>query len=256
MLKIMLGTLFVVIAMMATAEGDSETPPAPRLADLPVRESLIGDHPIAGQWEVFLYGKENVAKPLSERAPSNNGWALQRTALAHSYSGENGEHNATALELREDGHQDWQPGAGRFGSSGNRLAIYVSDAERRAHKTYYKTDHGFDPDKAFMLPGRTDRPYSLAADIRWWTDGDLLNINNGRHKLSYRYSVLSADVIRLVSGYDHVFLMVRIGPATQRMQAWNDCVLGNEGRKAWDVEPCDSNPLRVSAPVAEGHSDG
>ena len=249
MRKIMLGMLFVVVAIIASAEGDGESPPDPRLADLPVRESPVGDHVFVGQWEVFLYSFHETW-PFSRRATAINGWALQRTALAHSYDGENREHSATALELREDGHQDWQPGAGRFGSSGHRLAIYISDAERRgAHRNYYKTDHGFDPDKAFMLPGRTDRPYSLAADIRWWTDGDILNINNGRHKLSFRYSVLSDDVIWLVSGYGHVFLIVRIGPATQRMQAFNDCVLGNKGRKAWDVTPC-QNPLPGAAKVA------
>ena len=243
MRKIMFGTLFVVVAIMATAEGDGESSPDPRLADLPVRPTPAGDHDFVGHWEVFHYGKENVTPPLAKRAESYNGWALRRVALAHITDGKNGQHSATALELR--------PEADRIGRKGNRLAIYISDAERSgAHRNYYKTDRGFDPDKAFMLPGRDDRPYSLAAEIRWWTtEGDkVLNIHNGRYEpLSFRYSVLSDDVIRLVNGSGNVRLMVRIGPATQRMQAFNDCVLGNKGRKAWDVEPCDSNPLRVSA---------
>ena len=125
MRKIMFGLLLV--AMVATAEGDVETGPT---GPFPVIESPAGDFPV-GHWECWYYHHD-----FEEIATLNNAFLPRRCYLA-LFS------KATVVELSPDGY-------------GWILAIKSS---------VKGSNLDFDPEAAFRIQG-SDRLYSRADEIR------------------------------------------------------------------------------------------
>ena len=209
------------------AEGGAEAEEL--TGPFPVIESPTGDWPV-GHWECW---NEQDFEATKAR---NTGIFPVRCAPALFYS-------ATVLELLPDGY-------------GWILAIQTAG-------TFVEpTDKDFNPDEAFRITG-ADRLYSRAGEMRWALDrpGDwkacadpnadtCLRIQTTRND---RYSVtkLSHDVIRLTDTfYGTKRLLFRTASESSRaILRFRDCVIANDGRNLFDVEPCE-NPLPVSARVA------
>lgn len=221
----------VVAGMMAVAvalaEGGAEAEEL--TGPFPVVESPTGDWPV-GHWECW------VEQDFEETKARNTGIYPRRCAPALPYS-------ATVLELLPGGY-------------GWILAIQTA-------RTFVEaSDKDFNPDEAFRIAG-AERLYSRAGEMRWALDrpGDwkacddpnadtCLRIQTTRNE---RYSVtrLSPDVIRLTDTfYGTKRLLFRTASESSRaILRFRECVIANDGRNLFDVEPCES-PLPVSARVA------
>jgi len=228
MRKIMLGMLLVVVAIMASAEGDGESPEL--TGPFPVTASPAGDFPV-GYWECWL---EHAKLTFNEIAVRNIGFYPRRCAVALHY-------HATGLELLPEGY-------------GWVLAVQTDEKG---------SNLDFDPEAAFRIEG-ADRLYSRAGEMRWalnddqgeWkacddphSDGCLL-IQTTRNQ-RFSADVLSRDVIRLTDTYYGTKrLLYRIGSQANRdMMEFRECVKANDGRNLFDVVPC-QNPLPGAAKIA------
>ena len=207
--------MLLAVAIMAAAEGDVEQEAIEALSTI---ESPTGDS-LEGHWDCWFehHNLEWIAK-------ENDGFAPIRCAVALFYQ-------ATILEFLPD-------------SKGWMLAMYTEDT----------TNQDFDRDAAFRIEG-SDRFYSRAGELRWNIEKRTLEFRSG-HSFSsvlhvqttidewFGLEVLNENVFRLGANSKAnrpiLRLLFRTGTEDARkMVEFRDCIVRNDGRNLFDVEPCE-----------------